>query len=161
MQAIYAQCDINRNEYLLLECFVDIQKEHTAISLDEQKAVHNGFEYMCSTTLGRHVCCQWMDNSTLWEKLSDVKESQPLQLAEYTISMGVDHEPSFNWWVPHMLRKRDSIIALVKKRSARYLKHMHKFGIEFPKTEEDALEFDKHNGNTLWADVIAKEMKNV
>ncbi len=75
--------------------------------------------------------------------------------------MGVDHEPSFNWWVPHTLRKHDSIIALVKKQSARYLKRMHKFGKECPKTVEDALELDKRNGNTMWADAIAKEMKNV
>ncbi len=60
-----------------------------------------------------------------------------------------------------MLRKRDSIIALVKKLSGRHLKHTHKFGIECPKTVEDALELDKRNGNTMWADAIAKEMKNV
>ncbi len=39
---MYAWCDVIGNEYLLLECFVDIQKDPTAISLDEQKAVHNG-----------------------------------------------------------------------------------------------------------------------
>ncbi len=59
------------------------------------------------------------------------------------------------------MRKRDAIIALVKKRSARYLKRTHKFGIECFKTVEDALELDRCNGNTMWADSIAKEMKNV
>ncbi len=38
---------------------------------------------------------------------------------------------------------------------------MHKFVIECPKTVEDVLELDKSNGNTMWADAIAKEMKNV
>ncbi len=104
---------------------------------------------------------QWKDGSTSWEKLSDVKESHPLQVAEYAISMGVNHEPSFNWWVPHTLKKRDAITALVKKQSARYLKRMHKFVVECPKTVEDALELDKCNGNTMWADAIANEMKNV
>ncbi len=75
--------------------------------------------------------------------------------------MQVDHEPGFNWWVPHKLKKREAVIALVKKRSVRYLKRTHKFGIECPKTVEDALELDKWNGNTMWADAIAKEMKNV
>ncbi len=139
---MYAQCDVDGNEYLLLKSVVNIQNIHTAISLDEQKATHNGQEYMHCTTLGLH-------GSMSWEKLSDVKESYPLQMAEYAIAMGVDHEPSFNWWVPHTLRKRDSIIALVKKRSARYLKRTHKFGIECPKTVEDALELDKRNGNTM------------
>ncbi len=56
-----------------------------------------------------------------------------------------------------MLKKFDTIIALVKKLSAKYLTYTHKFGIECPKTVEDALELDKHNGNSIWA---AKEMKN-
>ena len=71
---MYAQCDVDGNEYLLLDSFVDVQKDHTAISLDEQKSVHNGREYMRRTTIGWHVCCQWKDGSTSWEKLSDVKE---------------------------------------------------------------------------------------
>jgi hypothetical protein len=75
--------------------------------------------------------------------------------------MGIDHEPAFNYWVPHVLKKRDRIISLVKKRQTRYLKRTHKFGIEVPKSIDDALELDKKNGNTLWADAIAKEMKNV
>ncbi len=33
--------------------------------------------------------------------------------------------------------------------------------MECPKTVEDALELDKQNDNTLWADAIAKEMKNI
>jgi hypothetical protein len=37
----------------------------------------------------------------------------------------------------------------------------HKFGIELPKTVKEALELDKKNGNTFWADAIAKEMKDV
>ncbi len=51
-----------------------------------------------------------------WEKLSDLKESHPLQMAEYAISIGTD-EPGFNWWVPHTLKKSDAIIDLVKKCS--------------------------------------------
>jgi len=86
---------------------------------------------MCLTTLGWHVCCQWKDGSTSWEKLTDVKESHPLQMPEFATSMGVDHVLGFNWWVPHTLKKRDAINALVKKRRA-----------------------------IMWADAIAKEMKN-
>jgi hypothetical protein len=40
------------------------------------------------------------------------------------------------------------------------LKRTHKFGIELPKTIKEALELDKKNGNTFWADNIAKEMKD-
>ena len=60
-----------------------------------------------------------------------------------------------------MLHKREHIIALVKKRRTRFLKKMHKFGIEVPRSVAEAYSLDKKNGNTLWADSITKEMKNV
>ena len=34
------------------------------------------------------------------------------------------------------------------------------FGIELPKTVEEALALDAKNGNMLWADTISKEMEN-
>ncbi len=62
---------------------------------------------------------------------------------------------------PHVLKNRDRIISLVRKQTTRYLKRTHKFGIEVPKTVKEALALDRKNGNTLWADTIAKEMKEV
>ncbi len=91
----------------------------------------------------------------IMENLLNVKESHPLQIAEYSVSMGVDHKPGFNCWVPHMLKKYDAISALVKKCSARYLKYMHKVGIEYPKPVEDILGLEKQNSNTMLADDIA------
>jgi hypothetical protein len=49
----------------------------------------------------------------------------------------------------------------VRKQNPCYLKQTHKFGIELPKTIKEALELDKKNGNTFWADAIEKEMKDV
>ncbi len=59
------------------------------------------------------------------------------------------------------MKKRDRIISLVRKRTTRYLKRTHKFGIEVPKTVKETLALDCKNGNTLWVDAIAKEMKEV
>ncbi len=93
--------------------------------------------------------------------LKDPKESHQLEMAEYAITQGIDHEPMFNWWVPQVLRLRKRIISLVKKRKMRYLKKTLKFGIKVPTLVDHALRIDKRNGNTLWADTIAKEMKDV
>ena len=60
-----------------------------------------------------------------------------------------------------MLKKRNRIISLVQKRIPRYLKRDHKFGIKIPTSMKDALEIDKKNVNTYWANAIATEMKNV
>ncbi len=50
---------------------------------------------------------------------------------------------------------------VVARRSACYLKRTHKFGIEIPRTVQEALELDPQNGNTFWADAIAIEMTEV
>jgi hypothetical protein len=77
------------------------------------------------------------------------------------VTQGVDHNPAFNRWVPHVLKKRDWIISLVCKWTTRYLKRTHKFGIEVPETVKETLALDSKNGTTLWADAITKEMKEV
>ena len=41
------------------------------------------------------------------------------------------------------------------------MKKTHKFCIEIPKTVAKDHDIDKNFGNTLWADEIAKEIKNV
>ena len=86
-----------------------------------------------------------------------LKESHLIEVAEYAKILGVDHKPAFNWWVPHILKKRDHIISLVKKCNPQYLKQTHKFGMEVPKTVNEALALDKKNDNTLWADTLLKK----
>ena len=57
--------------------------------------------------------------------------------AELPVVLGIDYKPAFNWWVKHMLKIRDRIIASVRKWQTRYLKKSHKLGIELPKTVEE------------------------
>jgi hypothetical protein len=100
-------------------------------------------------TYGWKICCQWKDGSTTWESLRDLKESHPLEMAEYAITQGIDHEPAFNWWVPQVLRLRKRIVSLVKTWKMSYLKKNLKFVIEVPTSVDHALATDKQNGNTL------------
>jgi hypothetical protein len=99
--------------------------------------------------------------STSWENLSDLKSLHPVETVEFAKLCGIDNEPAFNWWVPHVLKKHDRIISLMKKRHPRYLKRAHKFGIEVPWTFREAIDLDRKTGNTLWQDAIAKEMQEV
>ena len=110
------------------------------------------------STKGWSMLIQWKDGSTSWEKLSDIKECFPVQTAEYSTMNNIHNEPSFKWWVPYTLKKKNRIIARTKSR---YWKRRNKFGIELPKSIEEALELDRKNGNTYWHDAIKKEMDNV
>jgi hypothetical protein len=161
-EAMHAQCDPNGNQYILLDSIIDHKRLDSAIRPLDQKVVRpNGRTYLGRSTIGWQLCCQWKDGSTSWESLANLKESHPIETTEYAVNKRLDHEPAFNWWVPHVFRKGDQIISLVRRRTTRYLKRTHKFGIEILKTVKEALALDRKNGNTLWADAIAKEMREV
>ncbi len=148
-KCMYAQCDPGGNQYVLLDCFVDFDKSSTAISLADQNIIMKGRPSKRCNTYGWMICCQWKDGSTTWESLNDLKESHPLEMAEYAVTQGIDHEPMFNWWVPQVLLLRNCIISLVKKWKMSYLEKNLKFGIEVPTSVDHALKIDRHNGNTL------------
>jgi hypothetical protein len=112
-EAMYAQCNPDGNQYVLLDSIIDHRQLDTAIRPSDQKVVRpDGRTYMKRSTIGWQVCFQWKDGSTSWENLADLKESHLLETAEYAVTQGIDHEPAFNWWVPHVLKKRARIISL-------------------------------------------------
>ena len=55
-------------------------------------------------TKGRKLCVQWKDSSTSWEFLENLKESNPVEVAEYAVSVGILVEPAFTWWVKPVLK---------------------------------------------------------
>jgi hypothetical protein len=162
VESMYSQCDPDGNQYLLLADIVDHRSMDNAIKFKDQKVVRaDDRTYLRRSTAGWQLCCQWIDGSTSWEILNDLKNSHPVETVEYAKLMKIDHEPAFNWWVPHVLKKRNRIISLVRKRIPRYLKQNHKFRIKITTSVKDAREIDKKNGNTNWANAIATKMKNV
>jgi hypothetical protein len=44
------------------------------------------------------------------------------------------NQPAFTWWVPHVLKKKECIIAKVKSK---YWPRTHKFGIHIPKVRSE------------------------
>jgi len=110
------------------------------------------------TTAGWEFLVEWKDGTSSWCPLKVLKESNPIEIAEYATAVGIQDEPAFAWWVPFTLRKRDRIISAVNSRVRRKNK---KFGIEVPTTVAEAKVLDEKNGNTLWMDALRKEMYNV
>ena len=84
-ESIHAHCDVDRNEYLLLEAFIDHRKDGSALSVKDQKLVVKGKETLRKSTAGWGIHCKWKDGSKLWEKLSNLKELHPIHFAKYAI----------------------------------------------------------------------------
>ena len=155
---MWAQCDIDGNQWLLMEAIIDHRSDETAIPKDKAFITVNNRKQRVKTTKGWELCIQWKDGTTTWQRLADMKESNPVEVSEYAVAKELDDEPAFAWWVDWTLKRRNRIIAAVNNRT---LKRTHKFGIPVPRNADEAYRFDKENGNTFWADAIDKEMKNV
>ena len=154
-----SQCDSEGNQFILMEVIVDHKVTDKALLKPrEMHFITNSWQHHKKTTQGWQICVEWHDGLTLWERLSSLKESYPVELAEYAVAKGIEHQPDFCWWVLQVLRKHDHVITAVNKR---YHKQTHKFGFKVPKTVKHAIKIDQVNSNTLWQDAIAKEMEAV
>ena len=156
---MFASVDEEGHRHLLLDSIVDIRKTSDAIAKEDAFVTSsNGVRRRRETTKGWEVLVGWKDGSTTWSKLKDVKDSYPVQLAEFAVQQKIDDEPVFAWWVPYVIKKKGRIIAKIKSK---YWERTHKYGVKLPKTVKQAIEIDNENGNTLWWDALMKEMKNV
>ncbi len=124
-KVIYSQCDPDGNDYILLDELINIKHTTDAFTLDQQTTV-NGTTSQHKSMKGWFNCCRWKDGSTSWERMSNFKESHPVQVDEFTIQMGVTLEPGFTWWVFCVPKKRDAIISLMKHHNVKYFKRTHK-----------------------------------
>ena len=155
---IYAQVDSEGREYQLLEDICDHKSDGSAVQkADGMIQGKNGNLHKKKTTKGWQLLVNWKDGSSSWEPLKDLKESNPIEVAQYAVMNQISDEPAFAWWVEEVLKIKDRILAKVKTR---YWKKIHKFGLELPKTVERALEIDRETETTFWRDAIEKEMKN-
>ena len=110
------------------------------------------------TTKGWDLKVQWADGTANWVPLRDMKEANPLEVAEFAVRSNIADEPAFAWWVNPTLKRRNKIIKQVRHR---LVKKNYKFGIKVPNSVEEALQLDKDNGNGLWKAAIEKELGNV
>ena len=118
---------------MLFDALVGHRRCLTANSHTGQKFVdQNGKVQYKRSTKGWQMCVQWKDGLTSREKLSVMKECYPVKTAEYAVSKDCNSKPVFNWWVTHVLKKRDRIISQVKLCQKRFVKTTKKYGIEMP-----------------------------
>ena len=138
---------------------VDHRKRDTALSTWEGFVISRITKKPVISTKGWDIQVKWKDGSFDWLSLSQVKESMPVELAEYAVAQKIHRKPAFNWWVTKTLRKKDRIIAKIGARKAR--KPNLKFGVEIPANVKEAKVLDARNWNTIWQDAIKKEYDNV
>mmetsp|Transcript_6957 Transcript_6957/g.15347 ORF Transcript_6957/g.15347 Transcript_6957/m.15347 type:complete len:588 (-) Transcript_6957:1134-2897(-) len=153
---LWSQCDAEGREHEVFKEIIDHRKNARAIPMsDGYERGPNGQMKPKKTTIGWEVNVEFVDGSTEWIPIKDVKDSNPVELAGYAVANKIDQEPAFKWWVAFVLKKRNRVIIKVKKK---YWRTTHKFGVRLPKSVDEALKIDKDNNNHLWENAIKKEM---
>ena len=160
---IFEQADVDGHSSSLLYKIVDHKSSGEAVRMADKYVISkNGTKRLRHTTVGWKFLVEWTNNSRQWISLKILKESNPVQVAEYAVARNIADEPAFAWWVHYVLRKRDVIVS---KLNARVRCTTHKYGIELPEpgknTITSARELDRRNKNTFWMDALAKDMGNL
>jgi hypothetical protein len=157
-QNMYDRCDEEGNQFNLMDGSVGHKTDGHAFAPAEMYIKHGSNKQVRNTTIGWKLCVEWKDGTISWERLADIKGSNPVEVSEYAIGKDLQDNPACVWWVPHVLKKRHRIICSVMKR---YLKRNHKFEIKIPKTWNECVRLDKESNKNLWQDAVHKEIKNI
>ena len=73
---------------------------------------------MKPTTKGWELLVSWKDGSSSWVKLKDLKNSNPVEVAEYAVANRIQEEPAFAWWVKSVLGRGKVLGFLGEKAEA-------------------------------------------
>ena len=146
-------------QFLVLEEIYDHWKDGTALEVaDGYMAGHNGNRTPKSTTCGWQLCVKMKEYFTEWISLKGLKESIPVELAEYSVSNKIYHKPALSWWVLYTLRKLNRIISKLQKK---YWWKNREFGIEVLNSIKRAYDIDEKTHMDFWIEAIAKEMLKI
>jgi hypothetical protein len=101
---MYAQCDEEGNQFLMLQDIVGHKTDGHAVERADMYIKVGSNIQIRKTTKGWHLCVKCKDGTTSWERLADLKESYPVEVAEYAATKNLHDGPAFVWWVPHVRR---------------------------------------------------------
>ncbi len=103
---IFLESDADGYSSSLLYEIVDHKSSGEATKMaDKYLLTKTGTKWMGQTTQGQKFLVQWANGTRQWIDLKILKESNPVQVAEYVTARNIAEEPAFAWWVPYVLRK--------------------------------------------------------
>ena len=82
-----------------MKLIIDDKQTSKAVTKGDEYITHNGRYRRIKMTKEWLLCIKWKDGTTSREGLSNLKESLPVEVAEYAIAAGIDEEPAFKWWM--------------------------------------------------------------
>ena len=77
---------------------IDHKSDTTVVTMDDGMETNkNGYKKHKKTTLGWWFLVLWKDGTKSWVKLKDIKESNPVEIADYVSKIKCASQPAFAW----------------------------------------------------------------
>jgi hypothetical protein len=84
---MFAQVDAEDKQYMLMHEITDHRADDSALRVTDGFVIsRNGNRVLTKTTCGWELLVLWRDGSSQWIKLKDIKDSYPVQVAEYAVA---------------------------------------------------------------------------
>jgi hypothetical protein len=99
----------------------------------------------------------WKDGTEPWVRLATLKDSYPVELAEFAKARGIQNQPAFAWWVPQY--GREMLSSPPRRQDSK--RRPTSLEIELPASINHARELDRVNENNLWVEALQKETFNI
>ena len=85
-----AQVDANGHSTTLFDSIIDYHKSPNAVDkIDKFVITPRGNRKLRKTTLGWKLLVAWKDGSESWVPLKDMKESNPVEVADFSIANSI------------------------------------------------------------------------
>ena len=93
------QVDVNGYSLTLMEGIVDYLKDESmAVSREDKHiTIKSGQQQLRCTTAGWKLLVHWKDGMESWAMLADMKQSHPVETAEFTRARGISDQAAFAW----------------------------------------------------------------
>ena len=104
MENLWSQIDSDGRFGKLFKGISSHRKNDNAVSKENVWiTMENNVKKRLITTKGWDLLVDWDNGTQSWLPLHAVKQSNPIEVAEYAISRGIHEEPAFVWWVNQVL----------------------------------------------------------
>jgi hypothetical protein len=92
---MYAQCDEDGNQFIMLKDIVGHRTYGNVVERADMYIKVGSNKKIRKTMKGWHLCVEWKDGTTYWERLADLQESNPVEVTDYAATKNLHDEPAF------------------------------------------------------------------
>ena len=78
---MWAQCDINRNQMLLVDAITDHKWDQFSVEPLDAHITVNDRRHARNTTKGWKLCITWKDETLTWERIAKLQELNLIEVA--------------------------------------------------------------------------------